>query len=946
MNIRYLAVVSLCLALSIMGVQSVVAQTGTGNINGTVTDPNGDPLPGVTVTVTAGSTMGTLASVTSASGKYRFPALLPDDDYIVTFAVNGFRTVVRERIWVQVGVTTPLNLTMELAEMGSEITVTGESPMIDTETVTSSTNFGGDLLDNIPNTRSWGDAILAAPGMVSESGVGTTSSARGGSVVNNDISYDGVRNTNPIYNAHPGGMVYEAVQEVQILTGGLPAEMGNLGGAYINVVTKSGGNEFHGEVAAYFQNENWQSDNVNDDLREQGVTEAPANTNYDDYAFNLGGPILRDKVWFNAGYWMNDLANVVNGFPYDYERNSSYYTGKITWQPAQAHRIILVGNYSESDIPYSNGNILTSPEATWNSDSDNSILRASYMAVLGDSSFFDFDIGTSQTGFSHLPQDDATTAYIDLVTGLQWGAQPSYQAHETVRNLINASYSLYKDDWGGDHTFKFGLNYENDNWKTDWFSSSPVYTHYMQAGAPLVVLFSNFPINPEMEMEGFNLYAQDSWVISPRVTLNLGLRYNNWTGSYPAQGNEGFSYGMVNIPPAEQESVDAIKWSTFDPRLGASIQLDDAGKSVLRLGLNRYHHSLNFAFFTYGNANSPSLSQQYWIDLDGNLFADPTDYYVSLGTGGTSARVDPDLKQPYTDEIFIGFEQELFTDFTLGVNLSWRKDGDLIETNNEAISADSFLPVEVPDPGADNVFGTGDDQILTVFWQIADLDAQNLVTNPERAEREYRGVEIVATKRMSNNWQMLASLVWTDNPGTVGNQLFGNYGNIQGSTGWANFSGGFNNPNNQINIDGPLGLAREWQFKVVGTYLLPWGFAASGTYSYLTGFPLYRGYSVRFLDQTNASVTADPRDRHLSEDFSKLDLRLEKVFSFGAQPWEIGLILDVFNVFNENNATSQATGTGTWDFPTDSYIPGPYSFGTTTGIQTPRIMRLGARLRF
>jgi hypothetical protein len=448
-------------------------------------------------------------------------------------------------------------------------------------------------------------------------------------------------------------------------------------------------------------------------------------------------------------------------------------------------------------------------------------------------------------------------------------------------------------------------------------------------------------------MEGINFYAQDTWAVSSRVTLSLGLRYNNWTGGYPAQGNPGRQYGIVNFDPVVVEGGDVIEWNTIDPRLGATIQLDDAGKSVLRLGANRYHHSLILAFTLYGNPNSQAFAINIWSDFNQDLFAQPEELVFPFSQGGTLASVDPDLKQPYTDELFIGFERELFTDFSLKLNLSYRKDADLVETNNGAIDEDSFVPIQVPDPGADGEFGTSDDQMLTVYNQVDDFTAEWFITNPENADREYKGVELIATKRMSNNWQMLASFVWQDNPGTVGNQLFST-GSVIGSDGWGHFFGGFNHPNNQINIRGPLGLDRDISFKLSATYLLPLGFSVSGNYSYFSGFPLYRQYSVLGMNQgtLGAAVVASPRDSFERDTFSQLDLRAEKVFTFGSRPWEIGLIVDIFNVFNENNQTSQNSSSGSWDLATNSYVPPPVPFGAPFAIQAPQLLRIGARIAF
>ena len=231
--------------------------------------------------------------------------------------------------------------------------------------------------------------------------------------------------------------------------------------------------------------------------------------------------------------------------------------------------------------------------------------------------------------------------------------------------------------------------------------------------------------------------------------------------------------------------------------------------------------------------------------------------------------------------------------------------------------------------------GTSDDRVLTVFNQIADFENRVQMTNPDLAERQAKGVEVVARKRFSNNWQALASVTWQKSTGTVGTAY---------TTSWSR-SSLFNDPNTLINGNGPLDLDREWQVKLAGTYVLPAGFSISCNWQYLTGTPLYRYYSVT-LNQGAQNVRADPKGSHRNDDLSRLDLRAEKVFSFGTRPIELGLIVDVFNVFNENAVILRNPNTGNYNVATGSYVPAPDGFDTPLAVQDPCTARLGVRVRF
>jgi outer membrane receptor protein involved in Fe transport len=232
------------------------------------------------------------------------------------------------------------------------------------------------------------------------------------------------------------------------------------------------------------------------------------------------------------------------------------------------------------------------------------------------------------------------------------------------------------------------------------------------------------------------------------------------------------------------------------------------------------------------------------------------------------------------------------------------------------------MPMDIVDPGPDGIPGTGDDQTLTVFQQIADFASPQYIANVDLAKREYKGVELIANKRLSGKWQAMASLVWQDGTGTMGTDF-------NNSKGW---SYAFDDPNKLINVEGPLTLNREWQLKLMGTWLAPAGFFVSGYWSYQTGYPLFRFLPVA-LNQGTINVIADPKDTWLNDDLSRLDLRVEKVFSLGSRPTELGLILDVFNAFNESGVTARSGNTSD-------------GFNRPLAVQTPRTLRFGARVRF
>ncbi len=930
----------LVLILSLAAVP-VLGQTQTGAIEGLVKRPDGEPVANVAVTLSGPSVMGTRTQATRASGAFRFRNLLPGEDYVVELTLDEFQGQRHVGLVVKVGQTTTLRVALELAAVEDVLTVTSEAPVVDVTSDVVATHFGTDMLEKVPTPeRGWQDTVLQTPGMIDGRNpiYGRLFSSRGGSIAENQSAFDGVVNTSPITNAAGAGIAFESIEEVQVLTGALPAEIGNVSGAFINIVTKSGGNDLRGVAATYYQDQDLQDDNVDAELAAAGV-EPTLITDYEDWSFNLGGPISRDRLWFNFALSARDKAQTVTGFPEDEAITDDYALAKLTWQPTSKHSFVVMyndhdnaANYSISSPPFSD----YSPEATWRGDKGHEILKLKWTGIFTDSALLEVDLGINDGESELLAQPGASHAYLDFATSRRTGGPFNEQISKTARDQARAVFSLFRDDLGGAHQFKFGIEYQDSlfDWNVDK-DFSPVYVHLLFAGFPALTSFANQDdLDSPVAFEGLHAYAQDTWQVSERVTLNLGLRYNTWRGFYPPQSNRGFSYGpFVNFPAASSPEVEAFDWGTLEPRLAATVTLDEAGRSVLRLGLGRYHHGPNTSLFLLGNPNGLRLSINPWVDLDGDLFSDPDEVFPAVQTtGGTP--VDPDLQQPFTDEITLGFERQ-FGDLSLAVNAFYRESDDLIDDFNISAGPSSYVPVEIPDVGLDGVPGTSDDGTMTVFNQISDFTNQLQITNPAAAEREMKGVELVATKRLSNGWQGLASLVWQESAGALGSDAINAFG----------FSLGYNDPNVLADSWGPLELDREWQAKVIGTYLAPHGFAFSGYLRYQTGVPLYRLYSVE-LNQGPQQTFADPRGAHREDDLTQLDLRVDKTFSFGSRPWELGLNLDVFNVFNDNTVTRRQNLSGSYSIHTGLFAPSTGGWGNPREIQGPQTIRLGVRLRF
>jgi len=944
MKIRFAACLVFVLVVAFSFAAPARAQTQTGAINGVVRDPVGAALEGVTVTISGPSMMGTTAVTTDDSGRFRFPNLLPGRDYAVAVTHDGFQSKQYESVVVEVGQTTSVNVELELAPRTEVVVVDGSQvAIIDVTSASAATHFGPDLLRDLPVTeRTWEDVVLLSPGVIdgSEPGRGTMFSARGASVVDNQSALDGVINTSPQANTEAAGIAYEAIAELQVLSGALPAEIGNVAGEYTNVVTKSGGNDFHGDAAIYYEGGGLQSNNVDSGLEAAGI-EPTLLTGYQDWAVNVGGRIIRDKLWFNAAAAARDRSEDISGFPDDLTLKNDYFLGKVTWQPRPAHRFVAMYNVHNSDLNhFANTPLpLNGPEATRQRPVDNDLATIKWTGVLSDSAFVDVDFGMYKKVTGNLFQDDAGYAYADLVTGTLVGGAFSSNVFDEPRRQLKGSLSLFADGPRGSHDVKLGGEYENSATDLFSFTPSPILAHLLFAGEPGLVVTSNASagVSTKSKTRGLHAYVQDNWQVSNRVNLNVGLRLNTWNGSFPVQSTPGFSYGaFVDFPPTSvDQEIDALDWASVDPRVAAVIALDDQGRTVVRAAWSRYHHGIAITYFQLGNPNGYSTATHPWVDFNGNFFADPDEVLPAVATAfATGGGIDPNLEQPYTDEFTVGFEKELADELALTVNAYYRDGKNLIEDTNTSAGADSFVPLEIQDPGPDTIPGTPDDQVLTVFNQVSDFDNVLEITNPDNAERKSKGLELILTKRFSNRWQAMGSMVWQSATGTVSNTFAGSIG----------IASAFNDPNYEINLNGPLGLDRLFQLKGAGSYEGPLGFMFSGYLEYVTGVPVNRELTV-VLNQGAIGVIADPKDSHREDDIARLDLRVEKVFAFGARQTSIAISLDALNVFNGGAVTLSNPNGGTV-IPGAGYLPPDGGFAVPLTVQPPRIIRLGARLSF
>ncbi|HEV2718914.1 MAG TPA: TonB-dependent receptor, partial [Thermoanaerobaculia bacterium] len=278
---------------------SALAQT-TGSVAGRVADSSGASLPGVTVEARSASLQGSRVAVSDARGEYRL-ALLPPGLYSVSYKLDGFAPETRKGITVSLGKETAVDIAMKPAASG-EITVTAEAPVLDSSSTTVGTNFGTRAIDTLPTQRNYTSVVQVAPGVSTDANPDNndpdvpTITVYGSSGAENSYFIDGVNTTGVEYGFQGKQLNFEFIREVNVKTGGYEAEFGRSTGGIINVITKSGGNEYSGDVFGYDDNDSLQANT------KEVVASTPSGFRRSDAGVDVGGYLLKDKLWFFAAY--------------------------------------------------------------------------------------------------------------------------------------------------------------------------------------------------------------------------------------------------------------------------------------------------------------------------------------------------------------------------------------------------------------------------------------------------------------------------------------------------------------------------------------------------------------------------------------------------------------------------------------------------------------------
>ena len=766
--------------LTITLADAAAAQTGQGGLRGYVKDEQGGALPGVTVTATSPALIQPASAVSDAEGSYRL-VNLPPGTYTIAAELAGFATSRRQDVLLRAGVTFQVDVTMKIGTLSETITVSGESPMLEISKPSNVLNISGEFQREMPiqARRNWSDFLELTPGVHSRPfddgsgrmvyfGHGTEHFAHviqlEGAIASN---YQDAQVTYVAMGA-------DMVEDVQVKTGGVDASAPMGTGLNINVITKSGGNKFSGSGAFAYQPDSWNGDNVVNCSASAGchpVQSALGGTATTavirQFDGGLGGPIKRDRVWFFGSLRRADLESGISRTLAEVARLQAFYPNlqlfnntTKSWQPyvkftgqAGAHQIAAFfqhdrlnatgdREYSYSRTsPYSTGGSLYGAKVTsvWGKNVTTTFLAAYNNKGGSDASTFEGQIGTGPDTTIHRAaflQGGRLQGTGRLIEGGNLdGGQIDYRPSSLI--TIRGDLTWYKDGLLGSHEFQTGFfGAPNSTYDTE--------THFLNDGfiredrrqidsdnpAAGTVPFHRRYASPldlttrEARDRNLAVYAQDTWRPNTRLTTTLGVRVD-------------FVRRFDNLFNVTRENTHIVQ-----PRLGFSYMVTKDAKSVLRGSYARVGEQMmgRDAVTTFGGEGRASFVDTYDLNGDGV-------FETSIPSPGLTATIsanqfDPNLHQPYVDELILGFRKQLPYQFGIdvaGIQRTYKDTYAQLEING-------IYPSGPNQPFGG--FGAVDPARGTVFQQ----------TNNRWSRLNYSALEITITKNFSHRFQIIAGL--------------------------------------------------------------------------------------------------------------------------------------------------------------------------------------------
>jgi hypothetical protein len=971
-------VLATCLLLAVIVIPCTAgAQTLTlGVIEGTVTDETGAALPGVTVTLTSPALqVRQLTTVTDSAGRYRFGEVRVGA-YRLQFELQGFQTFVRENLELEVGFAARVDATLNVGSLTETVVVSGASPVVDLTTTRGGQALNTALITKaIPMVGHQVDLVRLTPGL--SGGVGTRSGnpTQMGLQANMSVSAYGQTGVTAMiedFQMHSNNQppMLGGTDQMDVRSFGNSAEVQNPG-AVVNYVFSSGGNQFHGRGTGLFMHESLQSSNIDTlVLRAQRFTTPEELKNYFDVQGNLGGRLVRDKLWFFATGRKRKSERTIGGFAANAGPDGQYLTGdeppavpvaeqwgqvlKLSYQATPKYQMTALwwrdgtadngscttgyfGGANCRTIPFEASTIYNLRDLVWNGE---------VRGTPRNNVTFHLKAGRAayQTRYYIQPGSDLLPTRWNRNTQLYTGSPISNGNTTSAQRRGDTRFHQYtgaityipSSFLRGEHQFKVGFR-TNLALVGGGASNHPAGNYGLVfdtvGGVPnqaVEITTFSLPVEPKNGLNLHSLYATDQWRLGRRLTFNLGLRFDRQTTFIPAQVQEPSTF----VNAAEYAAIDVGAWNMWAPRAAVAWDPTGSGKNVVKAAYGWYNDELPYFVATFTDIYNPvfaTATTYRWRDLNGNRDYDPGEVnlnvngpdFIDIMSAANTRPLGPNFKLPHSHEVAVSVERELLPNMGSRVLYVYKRRVDDYGTVNAARPYSAYnIPLQRRDPGPDGVVNTPDDgSMVTIYDYDPAYRGAQFVSNErvnEINDDSAHTVELSVNKRMSSRWSLMTS-----------------YGATKQHRWLDSF---IDTPNLEYF---PLDETWSWIFRGSGSYVLPYDVLLGGTLNVRTGVQGQRTYIFRAADPlggpqltqlTTVMLRLEPYGAQTGPAQKYLDFRLGKTFDLGGAR-ELLFSMDVLNALNDSAA--QAI----------THAAGP-TFGQITLIPMPRALRFGIQYAF
>lgn len=917
-------------AMWLFAVSPMLAQN-LGAIAGVVRDQTGAVVPDVTVEASSPSLIeGRRTTTTGGNGEYRIVDLRPGE-YIVTFTREGFRTVKREGITLGASFTVTVNGDLQVGATAQAMTVSDAPPLVDVQNSLTEKAMDRRTLDTIPTGRDPFAVGQIIPGVSTQTpDVGGTQGMQqptlqvhGSNGNDNVFVVDGMQIQHTGFSGNQTGFYYNdsLMESITYLTSSLPAEA-PVGGIQISMIPKDGGNQFHGSIFGTGATQALQSNNSNSSLEALGLKARNKIDTLYDLNADLGGPVLKDRLWFLTSFrrWgaNNFLANTFfpNGQQVVDDTRLTDVTLRLTYQINKNNKVSVSydrgfkfrGHRPNNLISVSFSDPLADvQQKSWL----NYMSQAHWTSTVTNRLLFDVGMTYMPVYYNLFFEPGAvpgTIAQYDTVLSTMTGISPRQDLDRGAYTTVVASASYIS----GSHNLKTGIQFRKGYFQES-FQMNGDMIQVLQNGVPTSVRIYNTPLTHREDVNpDLGWFLQDSWRLNRRLSLNLGIRFDRMVMNIPAQGAPGGSWVGPRSFPAMNDVVD---WNTWSPRIGFAWDVFGDSKTAIKGGISKYDVLEGSSLAQNVNPNFISFSTCPWTSA-----TPPTPGQALTGCTGFSGNnnhIDPDMKRPYQWEYTVLIQRQFGANTSVSVGYYGRKFFNLFGVINTAVPQSDYTPVTFTSSAVG--------QPLTVFNQLPSTLGQiNLLqkTLPSLYEH-YNGVEFQVNTRIQKASVFAGFTIGKD------------YGTPSGG------STDFNNPNNLINYAGNEGYDQTYQLRAGFSYQLPGKVQFAGSLRENSGLPQNRTYTVsnsdlasqgiKLTQVTQTLIVAAPGTYRYPWQ-NLLDLRFSRVFKV-RERWSFEPMVDLFNTFNSSAVTSAVTSIGP-------------SLLKPSNIDMGRLIRLGGRINF